>query len=137
MDDLNYKVDDIINSLSQPISKVIGIDKYSITTFSSKKLKYLSYTLVSIDDPDYRWWLVNLPIYGLYTYTKHNKVDQGLSVLEDLSGYVELESIGNADFSTDSGALITYTDSNNSFYAKEIFNDSSLLIFKGVNFESE
>ncbi len=134
--DISLKIGDVITPDFCSASKVIGIDRYTMKGFDGQTQGWDSYTLTSGSEKPYdRWWLVNVVGRGAHVFTGINVIpDKGLQFVKHLSGLVALNSAGNADLSSDKGALATYEDSDGILYAEEVFDGANRLIFTGRPF---
>lgn len=134
---VNFTVGDVITPAFCAASKVVGIDHYTMKAFDGQQRSWDSYTLTSDDTGLYaRWWIVNVVGRGAYAYTTVPAIPEGLSFCNDLSGLVALNSEGNADLSSEKGALATYEDKDGTLYAEEVFDGAPRLLFVGKPFIS-
>lgn len=132
---ISLKIGDVLNPAFCTASTVIGIDHYTMKAFDGQTRQWDSYTLTSDGAKPYdRWWLVNIVGRGAHAYTASDAIPNGLQFLNDVSGLVALNSDGNADLSSEKGALATYQDKDGTLYAEEVFDGANRLIFVGRPF---
>jgi hypothetical protein len=134
---VNFTLGDVITPAFCAASTVVGIDHYTMKSFDGKPRSWDSYTLTSDDTGLFaRWWIVNVDERGAYAYTTVPAIPEGLEFRKDLSGLVALNSEGNADLSSEKGALATYADTDGTLYAEEVFDGANRLLFVGKPFIS-
>ena len=110
---------------------VVGIDHYSMRSFNGQRVTWDSYTLTSASPAPFdRWWLVNTPGTGAQIFTATNGIPAAARFRPDLSGLVMIRSEGNADLSSETGALAVYEEAG-FLYAEEVFSDAERIMFKG------
>ena len=132
-----FKLGDVIKPAFCGDSTVIGIDHYTMKGFNGQSQAWDSYTLTSTSPKPYdRWWVVNVAGRGAYAYTAVAAIpDEGVRFLSHLSGLVALSSEGNADLSSEKGALATYEAADGeTLYAEEVFDGAPRLQFVGRPF---
>jgi hypothetical protein len=138
---VDLDIGDVLETEFCEVSRVIGIDSYTLASFSGPTEAWLSYTLVSRAPTPYdRWWIVNTPGHGAYAYTAFPRsLPDGARFDAAISGLVELRSSGNADLSSERGALAMFTDAADPMilYAQEVFDDAPRLQFIGKPFDIE
>ena len=128
--DVRLSVGEVISPGFCAPSTVIGIDHYVMQAFGGQQVQWDSYTLTSDSlSPFQRWWLVNTAGHGPQVFTRVSDVPQGAEFRRELSGLVTLNSEGNADLSTEVGALAMYLDKSGLLYAEEVFDGAERLVF--------
>jgi hypothetical protein len=131
-----FSVGEVIKPAFCAASTVVGIDHYTMKAFDGQFRAWDSYTLTSGDTGLYaRWWIVNVAGRGAYAYTAAPSIPDDVTFLNQLSGLVTLNSEGNADLSSETGALATYEAADGTtLYAEEVFTGAPRLLFVGVPF---
>ncbi|MGI8647248.1 MAG: hypothetical protein DLM55_09470 [Acidimicrobiales bacterium] len=136
--DVELSIGEIISPDFCAPSLVIGVDRYTMQSFDGQVVQWNSYTLTSDSaQPFSRWWLVNTPGRGAHVFTATPNVPEAAEFRKELSGLVALNSEGNADLSTDIGALATYIDGFDVLYAEEVFGGTERLVFVGRPFHAK
>ncbi len=131
MTDVSLNVGDTVNYDFCPESKVVGVDRYTMRAFDGQTRHWDSYTLTSEDNGQFsRWWIVNVPDLGAHYYVAVEDKPEGCSFNNRLSGFVNLNSEGNSDLSSEFGALATY-EYGKVLYAEEVFNGADRIVFAG------
>lgn len=134
---VTFRLGDTLTPSFCGASTVIGIDRYTMKAFDGQVREWDSYTLTSAEKGIYaRWWMVNVAGRGAHAYTGIDTIPDGLAFQKDLSGLVALNSEGNADLSTEKGALATYAAADGTLYAEEVFDGAARLLFVGKPFIS-
>ncbi len=130
-EDIHLEIGQTVEYDFCPPSKVVGVDHYTLSAFDGQRRHWDSYTLVSEDKegPYSRWWIVNVPDMGAHFYVAAERVPEGAAFSNRLSGYVRLNSEGNADLSGDRGALAVYQAADGMLYAEEVFEGAPRLVF--------
>lgn len=130
-----FQIGDTVSYEFCPVSRVVGVDRYTLKAFDGQTRQWESYTLVS-DAKEAglyaRWWIVNVPGHGAHAYVGADAVPPGCVFDPVLSGLVALDSEGNADLSSEKGALAVYSASKGGFYAEEVFDEAERLVFYGT-----
>lgn len=133
--DITLNLGDRVSYDFCPKSEVVGIDRYTMKAFDGRQRSWDSYTLTSeADGPFSRWWIVNVPDCGAHYYVAAEKVPSDAVFEPALGGLVSLNSEGNADLSSEKGALATYRGPDGTLYAEEVFDGADRLIFEGHSF---
>lgn len=133
---VNLTLGQVIKPAFCAASTVVGIDHYTMKAFDGQSRAWDSYTLTSEDKGLYaRWWIVNVAGRGAYAYTNAASIPDDVMFLNELSGLVTLNSEGNADLSSETGALATYAAADGeTLYAEEVFTGAPRLLFVGKPF---
>lgn len=135
-EDVVLDIGDEFHHPSCPNSEVVGIDRYTMKTFAGQRLEWISYTLTSDEaGPFSRWWLVNVPELGAYAYLETETIPDEVAFLKKLSGFVCLNSEGDAELSGDYGALAVYKGDPGLLYAEEVFDGAERLLFRAKKLE--
>jgi len=129
---LHLGLGDIITTSFCAPSTVIGIDHYTLLAFDGSQRTWESLTMISDSSfPFDRWWLVDVPSLGPYTYIRCEAVGPEAAFLGGQSGLVTIRSDGDASLSDETGALAVYEDPKGFLYAEEVFPVSPRLTFRG------
>lgn len=123
-----------------PSSQVIGIDDYEFDAISGEHRNWQSYTLVPVNNKDRkneysRWYIVHLKELGLSFVQAIDEDDlpENLSIDPRMTGKAVIRTIGDGEMGTGKSDLICYWDKAANppiLYAKETFEDGSVLYFK-------
>lgn len=136
--DVELSIGEIVSPDFCAPSTVIGVDRYTMQSFDGQVVQWNSYTLTSNSaQPFSRWWLVSTPGRGAHVFTTTPDVPEAAEFRKELSGLVALNSEGDADLSTDIGALATYGDGLGALYAEEVFDGAERLVFVGRPFHTQ
>lgn len=127
-----YKIGDILEFKGFPVSKVVGIDRYTMHTLSGIEKKWPSYTLVSDQEGVFaRWWLTQEKGKE-YFWSKTEKQNIKGDVAQDESGLCILQAEGDSITDSPYSSVTVFKDKN-TFYCLEAFEGTSeVLCMKGV-----
>jgi hypothetical protein len=119
-------------------SQVVGIDRYTLKAFDGQIRSWFSYTLISSEPGLFaRWWIVNVPLHGVYYFVAGADIPHDAVFDPVQSGLVRLESEGDAALSAPKGALAVYRTADGTFYSQEVFDGAERLLFTGKVFHSD
>jgi hypothetical protein len=135
---------------------VKGVDRYTEHTLSGRVNTWVSYTVVAEQAPEghpaKRFYLVDgqedaqtgeaFARRSVYTLDNNTEVPSGHELDQNLSGYVELKSEGDAQLSSGAGAiegnsvsrgsLATFRSAGGDIWAREVFDQSAPLSFRAI-----
>jgi len=72
-----------------------------------------------------------VPEFGAHFYIAEETVPEDAVFMPPLGGLVYLASEGNADLSSEKGALAVYRTPEGVFYAEEVFDGAERIVFVG------
>ena len=115
------------------VGRLVGVDQYEMESFSGKKCRWPSYTLVSDAKGLFsRYWFVlwDKSKWILWTKARNPSVAARAKLIHEKSGIVHIAFTGDAGPSTPIAALVQYK-LGNEFFCIERFSGSQVMFFAG------
>ena len=112
---------------------LVGIDQYTLQTFTNKTIRWPSYTLVSDHKGVFsRYWFVRWGSgdWILWLKPKSSVVPAKARLLLEKSGVARIAFTGDAGVSTPVAALVQY-QAGKGYFCAERFADSKTMFFAG------
>ena len=114
------------------LSKVVGIDEYSLSSATGSNVKWTSYTLLESGGLGRRWWIADFPKIGRHIILPE---DSALPLSGDidpgLTGFAVISSKGNSDLSEGVASLVSFRR-NGVLFSAEFFEGKPPLFFKSI-----